>query len=91
MFPFLSRARELDVHFMKTIASNNNACEYGVYLTMVTRCQYHTVGPATDTRYISLLDIKPSDPTTVKTTIVKAKLLSSNCGQQFAVATSDHG
>ena len=91
MFPLLSRAREVDVHFMKTIAINNNACEYGGYLTMVTRGHYHTVGPITDTRYIPLLDIKPSDPPAVKTAIVKAKLSSSNCGQQFAVAISDHG
>ena len=55
----LSRANELDVQFMKTISNNINACEYGVYLTLVTRGQYHTVRPANDTIYRPLLDIKP--------------------------------
>ena len=85
----LSRARELDVQFLKSIASNDNACEYGGYLTKVARDQYHTVRPATDTRYRPLLDIKPSDPSTVKTAMVEAQLLSSNCGQQFVVITAD--
>ena len=73
---------------LKPIANNNNACGYGVYLT-ITRGQYHTVGPATDTRYRPLLNIKSSDPQTVKTAMVKAQLLCSNCGQQFVDATSD--
>ena len=28
----LSRARDLDVQFLSSILSNNNACEYGGYL-----------------------------------------------------------
>ena len=76
----LSRAMELDIQFMKTIASNNYACEYGVHLTMVNRCKYHTVRPVIVTRYIPLLDIKPSDPPIVKTAMV----LMSNCGSRSA-------
>jgi hypothetical protein len=85
----LSRARDLDVQFLKSITSNNNACEYGGYLTKVARDQNHTVRPATDTRYRPLLNMKPSDPSTVKTAMVEAQLLSSNCGQQFVVITAD--
>ena len=59
------------------------------YLTKVARDQHHTVRPATDTRYRPLLDLKPSDPSTVKTAMVEAQLLSSNCGQQFVVITAD--
>jgi hypothetical protein len=33
--------------------------------------------------------MKPSDPSTVKTAMVEAQLLSSNCGQQFVVITAD--
>ena len=36
-----------------------------------------------------LLHLKPSDPSTVKTAMVEAQLLSSNCGQQFVVITAD--
>ena len=75
------RAMALDVQFMKTIASNNYACQYGVHLTMVTRCQHRTVRPAIVTRCIPLLDIKSSDPPIVKTAIV----LMSNCGSRSAV------
>ena len=66
----LSRAMELDVQFMKTIASDNYACEYGVHLTMTNRCQYHTVRPAIATRCIPLLDITSSDPPIGKTAMV---------------------
>ena len=58
---------------------------YGGNLTKVARDQCHTVRPATDTRYRPLLDIKPSDPSTVD----EAQLLISNCGQQVVVITAD--
>ena len=60
--------------FIKTIASNINACEYGVYLKMVIRGQYHTVRPA-ETRYRLLLDLKPSDTPIVTTAMIEAQLL----------------
>ena len=85
----MSRARDLDIQFLGSILSNNNACEYGGYLTKVARDQIHTVRSTTDTRYRPLQDLKSSDPSTVKTSMVEAQLLSSNCGQQFVVVTAD--
>ena len=85
----LSRARDLGIQFLSSILSNNNACEYGGYLTKVARDQIHTLRSATDTSYRPLQDLKSSDPSTVKTAMVEAHLLSSDCGQQFVVVTTD--
>ena len=60
-----------------------------VVISNVAHDQCHTVRPATDTRYRLLLDLKPSDPSTVKTAMVEAQLLSSDCGQQFVVITAN--
>ena len=85
----LSRARDLDVQFLSSSLSNNNACEYGGYPTKVTHDQIYTLKPATDTRYRPLQDRKSSNPSTVKTAMVEVQLLSSNCGQQFVDVTAD--
>ena len=66
-----------------------NACEYGGNITKVAREQNHTVRPATETRYRPLIDLKPSDPSTIKTAMNEAQLLTMNCGQQFVVITAD--
>lgn len=85
----LSRARELDLDFFKGVSSSDNACEYGGYLTRTARNQSHTVQPATEVRYRPLIDLKPSDPSTVKTAMVEAQRLTSKSGQEFTVLTAD--
>ena len=61
--------------FLSSILSNNNACEYGGYLTKVARDQCHTVRPANDTRYRPLLDLKPTDSSIVKIVVITADKL----------------
>ncbi len=85
----VSRARELDVGFLKTVVASDNACEYGGFLTKTARDQHHTIKPATAVQYRPLLDMKPSDPSTVKTALVEAQVLSERCGQEFVVITAD--
>ena len=46
----LLRARELDVQFLNSVLKNDNVCEYGGYLTKISREQNHTVRPATQAK-----------------------------------------
>lgn len=85
----LARARELDLHFLKSVTTSENVAEYGGYITKVAREQDHVVRPATVTRYRPLIDLKPSDPSTIKTALIEAQSLTSDCGQRFVVITAD--
>ena len=85
----LNRCHEFDIQFLKSVILSENVSEYGGHITKVAREQNHTVHPATVTRYRPLLDLKPSDPSTIKTALFEAQSLTSNCGQQFVVITAD--
>lgn len=85
----LKRAQELDLQFLKSVTSNDNVAEYGGHITKVAREQNHTVRPATTTRYRPLIDLRPSDPSTIKTALVEAQALTSDCGQNFVIITAD--
>ena len=85
----LRRAQELDFQFLKSVTSKDNIAEYGGNITKVAREKNHTVRPATVTRYRPLIDLKPSDPSTVKTAMIEAQALTSDCGQKFVIITAD--
>ena len=85
----LHRARELDVQLLNSVLKNDNVCEYGGYLTKISRKQNHTVRPATQAKYHPLLDLKPSDPSSVKTVMIESQRLISDCGQPFVIITAD--
>ncbi len=85
----VARANELDVQFLKTVLSESNSCEYGGHITRIAREHEHTCRPATETRYRPLIDMKPSHPSTIKTSLIEAQSLTSDCGQMFVVITAD--
>ena len=64
-------------------------CENGGYLTKIAREQNHTVRQATQAQYRPLLDLKPSDPSRVKTAMIESQRLTSNCGQQFVIIITE--
>ena len=79
----------MDLEFLKSVTANENVAEYGGYLTRVAREQGHVTRPATVTRYRPLIDMKPSDPSRIKTALIEAESLTSDCGQKFVVITAD--
>ena len=74
----------VDVHERDTILRHQ-----AVNLPKARDLDVQFLRSATDTRYRPLQDLKSSDPSTVKTAMVEAQLLSSDCGQQFVVVTAD--
>ena len=85
----VARAHQLDLNFLKSIVTSDKVPEYGGYITSVSREQNHTVKPATNTRYRPLIDLTPSDPSTIKTVLLEAQTLTTSCGQPFVVITAD--
>ena len=85
----VARAHGLDLNFLKSIVTSDKVPEYGGYITSVSREQNHTVKPATNTRYRPLINLTPSDPSTIKTVLLEAQTLTTSCGQPFVVLTAD--
>lgn len=84
----VSRTGALDVQFLKSITSGKE-CEYNGHIAKVAREQHHTIRPATQSRYQPLINMKPADPSTIKTSMHEAKKLTTKCGQFFVVMMAD--
>ena len=51
--------------------------------------QGHAVKPATQTIYTPLIDMVPSDPNTIMTTMTEAQRLTEECGQSVTLFTNN--
>ena len=71
------------------ILFNQETPEYGGFNTRISREQGHTVKPATKAMYTPLIDMTPSDPSTMLTAMVEAQRLTNHYGQAITVFTCD--
>ena len=85
----LRRARNVDFDFLKNVVLDSNTPEYGVYNTRKCRNEGHSLKPATSAMYTPLIDMVPSDPSTMMTAMVKAQQLTNRYGQAVTVFTND--
>jgi len=85
----LRRANILDLEFLKRVVSEPATPEFGGFNTQLTREQNITVKPGTKAMYQPLIDMTPSDPTTMMTAMVEAQKLTNQTGQTFTVFTAD--
>lgn len=67
------RAQETDFDFLQQIILNKGTSEYGGFNTSISREQGHIVKPATKAMYTPLIDMTPSDPSTMLTAMVEAQ------------------
>ena len=63
--------------------------EYGGFMAKVFQEKSHTIQPGNIIVYQPLINMNPSDHTTVKTAMLKGKWLSNASGQSFTVITAD--
>ena len=61
----VSRAKETDFLFMKSIVTKDGELEFNGYNSKNSREQGHTIYPATKAVYLSLLDRTPTEPDTM--------------------------
>ena len=83
------RATVSDWNFFQDIFRQNNCPEFNGYNTKRGREQGHCPQSKTKVFYLPLIDMKPSDPDTMMTAMMKVQELTSRTGQNFSVLTCD--
>ena len=74
---------------MKSVLMDRECPEYNGFCSLTNRSQGHQKRPKTTTVYLPLTDMKPADPTTLKTSIMRAKKVCEDHGQSICVYTCD--
>ena len=86
----VQHAQMKDFLFLKNILGPNcTVPDYSGYNTMLSRQQGHALRDRTFTVYTPLIDMVPSDPTTMMTAMVEAQRLTHLTGQNITVYTND--
>jgi hypothetical protein len=83
------RAKELDFQFFKDIHGSDKCPEFNGYNTKLCREQGHMLKPKTKVVYLPLIDRAPADPSTIMTSMLKAKQVTENTGQEYVIFTAD--
>jgi hypothetical protein len=85
----LARARDIDFSFLKDIILKDGTPEYNGYNTRVCRETGMTLAPKSAYSYLPLLNMKPTDPTAVLTSINRGIELTRDANQDILVITAD--
>ena len=83
----VSRAKETDFLFMKSIVTKDGEPEFNSYNTKNSREQGHTIYP--ESFIPPLLDMTPAEPDTMLTAMVEAQRLTNMTGQAYTIFTND--
>ncbi|KAG0716279.1 hypothetical protein GWK47_010093 [Chionoecetes opilio] len=85
----LARARDIDYSFLKDILFKEGTPEYNGYNTQICRETGMRPAPKTVVSYLPLLNMKPTDRTTVLTSITRGFEVTQNSNQDILVITAD--
>jgi len=85
----VTRARDLDFMFLNDILFKDKTPDYNGYNTRFCREAGMSTAPKSAVVYLPLIDMKPSDPTTVLTAITKGFEVTRNSNQDILVLTCD--
>ena len=85
----LARARDIDFSFLKDIILEDGTPEYNGYNTRVCREAGMIPAPKSAYSYQPLINMKPTDPTTVLTSITRGIELTRDANQNILVITAD--
>ena len=83
------RASEMDFAFFQDMNNTLDCPQYNRYNTAAARRQGHSAQPKTKAVYLPLIDMTPSHPDTVVTSMAFSQVYTRNIGQQFVVFTRD--
>ena len=84
-----TRGEEIDFNFFLDIVSKDVCPEYNGYCYRLNHDQGLSIRPKTKIIYMPLLDMVPANPTTMQTSMVQAKRLAAEHGQNFCIYTCD--
>ena len=83
------RASKINHDFFQDVLTKKNCHKFYGYSTQLTREQGHQPQSRTKAIYMPLIDMKPSDPDTMLTSMVKVQNLSSQTDKPFSILTCD--
>ena len=76
----VQRSKFHDFNFLRSVATKPSTPEFGVFNTKLTRMQGQGLKPRTKAMYTTLIDMSPSNPTTMKSAMLEAKRLTKKAG-----------
>ena len=85
----MNRAQEADFTFLRRITHDASTPEYNGFNTEMARSQGHSVKPSTKAVYTPLIDMKPSNPDTIRTAMVEAQRMTQITNQSVTLFTVD--
>ena len=85
----INRSREIDLDFFQSITFDQETPEYSGFNTKLCRETKVQKGYKTNAMYTPLIDLKPSEPTTMLTAMYEAQRLTELTGQKYTVLTCD--
>ena len=85
----VQRSKFHDFDFLRSVATKPSTPEFGGFNTKFARMQGQGLKPHTKATYTPLIDMTPSDPTTMKIAMLEAKRLTKKAGQATTLFTAD--
>lgn len=85
----MARARDIDFAFFKDVLCKDGTPEYNGYNTRHCRETGMAPAPKSAYTYLPLMNMKPTDPTTVLTSITKGLQVTRDTNQNILVITAD--
>ena len=85
----VQRANQLDFKFLESVINDPKVPEYAGFNTRMSREENHSLKPGTSVAYSPLIDMVPSDPTTIMTAMFEARRITKQTGQSITVFTAD--
>lgn len=77
-------------HLLQCVVTDETETpEFNGFNTRASRQQGQSPSPKTHVNYLPLIDAKPSDPSTILTSMMKAKRLTNARGQYWVIYTAD--
>ena len=85
----VQRSKLYDFDFLRSVATKPSTPEFGGFHSKLTRMQRQGLKPRTKAMYTPLIDMTPSDPTTMKSAMLEAKRLTKKASKATALFTAD--
>ena len=83
------RATHLDFKFLDSVINDSKVPEYAGFNTRMSREENHSLKPGASVAYGPLIDMVPSDPSTIMTAMIEARRITKHTGQPRTVFTAD--
>ena len=83
-----STRTHLDFEFLDSVTNESKVPEYAGFNTRMSREENHSLKPGTSVAYSPLIDIVPSDPSTIMTAMIEARRITKHTGQSITVFTA---